>query len=42
VILVEVENPWVYDVVEPISNGFPRVPSFAAAVDLLLRIDHER
>lgn len=35
-ILVEVENPWVYDVVEPIRNGFPRVPSFAAAVDLLL------
>lgn len=37
-ILVEVENPWVYDVVEPIHNGFPRVPSFAAAVDILLRL----
>lgn len=35
-ILVETENPWVYDVVEPIHNGFPRVRSFAAAVDLLL------
>src|SRR5690606_24015508 len=23
-ILVETENPWVYDVVEPIHNGFPR------------------
>ena len=35
-ILVDVENPWVYDVVEPVRNGFPRVPTFADAVDLLL------
>lgn len=35
-ILVEVDNPWVYDVVAPVHNGFQRVPSFAAAVDLLL------
>lgn len=35
-ILVEQENPWVYDVVEPLRNGFPRVASFADAVDLLL------
>jgi len=34
-ILVEVENPWIYDIVEPVGNGFARVPSFAAAVDLL-------
>jgi hypothetical protein len=37
-ILVEVENPWVYDVVEPIGNGFQRVPTFATAVDLLLQL----
>jgi len=37
-ILVEVENPWGYDVVEPIRNGFQRVPTFAAAVDLLLHL----
>lgn len=36
-ILVEVENPWVYDVVDPIHPDFPRVASFADAVDLLLR-----
>lgn len=35
-VLVEVDDPWHHDVVEPIHNGFPRVPSFAAAVDLLL------
>jgi putative hydrolase of the HAD superfamily len=35
-ILVEVENPWTYDVVEPLSNDFVRVASFAAAVELLL------
>jgi len=38
VILVEVEDPWTYDVVEPVRNGFPRVPTFAAAVDLLLQL----
>jgi putative hydrolase of the HAD superfamily len=37
-ILIEVENPWAYDVVEPIGNGFARAPSFAAAVDLLLQV----
>ena len=36
-ILVEVENPWVYDVVDPLHDDFPRVPSFADAVDLLFR-----
>lgn len=34
--LVEVAEPWQHDVVEPLHNGFPRVPSFARAVDLLL------
>jgi putative hydrolase of the HAD superfamily len=35
-VLVEIDDPWHHDVVEPLHNGFPRVPSFAAAVDLLL------
>jgi putative hydrolase of the HAD superfamily len=35
-ILVEIDEPWSYDVVEPVGNGFARVPSFAAAVNLLL------
>ncbi len=35
-ILVEAARPWHHDVVEPLHNGFPRVPSFSAAVDLLL------
>ncbi len=35
-IMVEVEDPWQHDMVEPLHNGFPRVPSFRAAVDLLL------
>jgi putative hydrolase of the HAD superfamily len=35
-ILVEIDEPWRHDVVEPIHNGFPRVRSFAEAVDLLL------
>lgn len=35
-ILVEMARPWQHDVVEPINNGFPRVSSFSAAVDLLL------
>jgi putative hydrolase of the HAD superfamily len=35
-VLVEIEDPWHHDVVEPLHNGFPRVPSFAAAVELLL------
>lgn len=36
-ILVEVDEPWQHDVVEPLSNGFPVVRTFSAAVDLLLR-----
>lgn len=35
-ILVEIDEPWSYDVVDPLRDGFARVPSFAAAVDLLL------
>lgn len=35
-ILVEVENPWAYDLAEPFSDAYLRVPSFAAAVDLLV------
>lgn len=38
-ILVEMENPWRHDVVEPIHNGFPRVGSFHQAVDLILAGD---
>lgn len=36
-ILVEVDEPWQHDVVEPVSHGFPVVRTFSAAVDLLLR-----
>lgn len=36
-ILVEIDEPWSYDVVEPLRPDFPRVPSFPAAVELLLR-----
>jgi putative hydrolase of the HAD superfamily len=36
-ILVEAHDPWEYDVVEPFSTSFHRVPSFPHAVDLLLR-----
>lgn len=35
-ILVEVDDPWHHDVVEPIHNGFRRVRGFAEAVDVLL------
>lgn len=35
-IMVEAEDPWQHDIVEPLHNGFPRVPSFMAAVDLIL------
>lgn len=35
-LLVEVEEPWQHDVVEPLHNGFPRVPTFRDAVALLL------
>lgn len=35
-ILVEVDEPWQHDVVEPIGNGYRTVRSFGAAVDYLL------
>lgn len=35
-ILVEIDEPWHHDLVEPVHNGFPRVPRFSDAVDLLL------
>ncbi|MFW5950987.1 MAG: HAD family hydrolase [Gemmatimonadota bacterium] len=35
-VMVEVKDPWQHDVVEPLSNGFPRAPTFADAVELLL------
>jgi putative hydrolase of the HAD superfamily len=35
-LLVEVEDPWQHDVVEPLHNGFPRVPTFRDAVAFLL------
>jgi putative hydrolase of the HAD superfamily len=35
-VLVEVEDPWQHDVVEPLHNGFPRVGAFREAVSLLL------
>ena len=36
-ILVETTDPWEYDLVDPHSASFHRVPSFPQAVDLLLR-----
>ncbi len=35
-ILVEVEDPWIFDVVEPVSGSFARVRRFPEAVDLLV------
>jgi putative hydrolase of the HAD superfamily len=35
-ILVETPDPWEYDMVDPISEHFHRVPTFPHAVDLLL------
>lgn len=35
-ILVETNDPWEYDLVDPVSDLFHRVPSFPHAVDLLL------
>ncbi|MBR9989308.1 MAG: HAD family hydrolase [Gemmatimonadetes bacterium] len=35
-ILVETPDPWEYDMVDPISDHFHRVPTFPHAVDLLL------
>jgi putative hydrolase of the HAD superfamily len=37
-ILVDVADPWEFDLVEPVSNGFQRAPTFAEAVTLLLRL----
>lgn len=34
--LVEIDEPWQHDVVEPLHNGFPRVGTFRDAVELLL------
>lgn len=38
-LLVEMEEPWQYDVVDPLSNGFPIVGTFSEAVELLLEGD---
>lgn len=35
-LLVEVDEPWQHDVVEPLHNGFPRVRTFRDAVAYLL------
>lgn len=35
-ILVEADDPWVFDVVEPVSDGFIRVRRFPEAVDLIV------
>jgi putative hydrolase of the HAD superfamily len=35
-ILVETPDPWEYDLVDPVSDLFHRVPTFPHAVDLLL------
>jgi putative hydrolase of the HAD superfamily len=35
-ILVDAHDPWEYDIVDPYAHTFHRVPSFAAAVDLLV------
>ena len=35
-ILVEVDEPWAFDVVEPVASGFTRVRSFAEAVDVMV------
>jgi putative hydrolase of the HAD superfamily len=37
-ILVEVSDPWEFDLVEPVSNDFVRVSSFTHAVDYLLTL----
>jgi putative hydrolase of the HAD superfamily len=34
-ILVEASDPWEYDLVEPVTTAFHRVPSFPHAVDFL-------
>jgi putative hydrolase of the HAD superfamily len=35
-ILVEIDDPWHHDVVDPLHDGFDRVRSFAEAVELIL------
>lgn len=35
-VMVEVDEPWQYDMVDPLSNGFPVVRTFREAVELLL------
>jgi putative hydrolase of the HAD superfamily len=35
-IMVEVADPWQHDMVDPVRDGFPRVPSFGDAVALVL------
>jgi putative hydrolase of the HAD superfamily len=35
-ILVDAHDPWEYDLVEPFADTFHRVPTFPAAVDLLV------
>jgi putative hydrolase of the HAD superfamily len=35
-ILVETDDPWEYDIVAPVAPLFHRVPTFPAAVDLLV------
>jgi putative hydrolase of the HAD superfamily len=37
-ILVEAEDPWEFDMVEPVSDGYHRVGSFPEAVDFLLGV----
>jgi putative hydrolase of the HAD superfamily len=38
-ILVEVADPWEFDLVDPVSNDFVRVPSFPGAVDYLIGLN---
>jgi putative hydrolase of the HAD superfamily len=37
-ILVEVSDPWEFDLVEPVSTDFVRASSFSHAVDYLLAL----
>ena len=38
-ILVEVAEPWEFDLVDPVSNDFVRVRTFPDAVDFLLQLE---
>ena len=40
-ILVEVADPWEFDVVDPVSDTFHRVPTFGEAVNLLLPLTEQ-